>query len=58
MNMDDNNYVDFEEAVPEKKPNRTVIIVASVVLVLCCCCVAGGWALWTFGDQLVNALGM
>jgi len=57
MNMDDNNYVDFEEARPEKKNNRTILIIAGVVVLLCCCCAVGGYALWTWGDQLVQALG-
>lgn len=57
MNMDDNNYVDFEEAKPEKDNKKTIIIVAVAAVVLCCCCavIALGW---TFGDQIVNALGM
>ena len=31
MNMDDNNYVDFEEAQPEKKYNKKTIIIIAVV---------------------------
>jgi len=57
MNMDDNNYVDFEEAKPEKKKNTTIIIIVAAVVVLCCCCAVSGWALWTYGDQLTSALG-
>jgi flagellar basal body-associated protein FliL len=56
--MDDNNYVDFEEAKPEKKNNKTIIIIAVVAVVLCCCCVVGGYALWTYGDQLVQGLNL
>lgn len=55
MNMDENNYVDFEEAQPEKKSNRTLIIVIAVVaVVICCCCIGAGWALWTYGDSFVQ----
>jgi hypothetical protein len=56
MNMEDNNYVDFEEAQPEKKDNKkTIIIIAVVAVVLCCCCavIAAGWQ---FGDQIVQGL--
>jgi hypothetical protein len=58
MNMEDNNYVDFEEAKPEKKSNKTVIIIAVVAVVLCCCCVIGGWVAWSYGDQLVQGLNL
>ena len=57
MNMEDNNYVDFEEAKPEKN-NKTVIIIAGVAVLLCCCCVVGGYLLWTFGDQILQAFGV
>lgn len=56
MNMDDNNYVEFEEAKPEKGNRKTIIIVAAVAVVLCCCCgvlVAG----YYYGDQILQALG-
>ncbi|MFN2144158.1 MAG: hypothetical protein ACK2T7_02345 [Anaerolineales bacterium] len=56
MSMDDNNYVDFEEAKPEKDNKKTIIIVAVVAVVLCCCCalvIAG----WQFGDQILQAVG-
>jgi hypothetical protein len=53
--MEDNNYVDFEEAQPEKK-NRTVIIIAVVAVVLCCCCSLIGYVAWTYGDQIINTI--
>jgi len=56
MNMDDNNYVDFEEAKPEKN-NRTTIIIVAVVAVLLCCCCATLILGWNYGDQIVNSLG-
>jgi len=54
MNMDDNNYVEFEEAKPEKDNKRTVLIVAAALVVLCCCCIAVGYGLWTWGDSIVQ----
>ena len=58
MNMEDNNYVEFEEAQPEKNNSKTVIIVVAVVVLLCCCCVAvgGGAWLWNNGDAMLNGL--
>jgi len=58
MSMDDNNYVDFEEAKPEKDNKKTIIIVAVVAVVLCCCCavIAGGWYLWNNGDSLFQGI--
>lgn len=40
------------------KSNKTIIIVVVVVLVLCCCCLAVGALGWTFGDAIIEALGM
>ncbi len=40
------------------KSNKTLIIVVVVVLVLCCCCLAIGALGWTFGDQIIEALGL
>ena len=56
MNMDDNNYVDFEEAKPEKNNLTTIIIVAVVAVLLCCCC-ATLLLGWNYGDQILNAVG-
>lgn len=59
MNMDDNNYVDFEEAKPEKDNKKTIIIVAVVAVVLCCCCVVAGFGgkwLWDNGDSLISGI--
>ena len=41
----------------DPKSNKTIIIVVVVVLVLCCCCLAIGALGWTFGDQIIEALG-
>lgn len=56
MNMDDNNYVDFEETQPEKDNRTTIIIVAVAAVVLLCCCalIVAGWFL---GDSIIKALG-
>jgi len=57
MNLDDNNYVDFEETKPEKDNRRTIIIVAAVLLVVCCCCIGLGYGLWTWGDAIIEWFG-
>lgn len=59
MNMDENNYVEFEEAKPEKNNKKTILIVAGALVVLCCCCafVAYGMYNW-WGDSIVQALGL
>jgi len=41
-----------------KKNNKTLIIVIAVVVVLCCCCAAFVALGWTFGDQIMNSLGI
>ena len=42
-----------------KKNNNVLIIVIIVLIVLCCCCVvAGGWGAWTFGDAVMEFLGL
>jgi hypothetical protein len=55
MNMDDNNYVNFEETQPEKDNRTTIIIVAVAAVVLLCCCalIVAGWFL---GDSIIQAL--
>ncbi len=40
-----------------KKSNTALIIGIVVVVLLCCCCVVGGLA-WTYGDAIVQSLGM
>lgn len=57
MNMDDNNYVEFEEAKPEKDNRRTIIIIAASVVALCLCCIISGYVFYQFlGDPLVRWL--
>ncbi len=59
MNMDDNDYVEFEEAQPEKNNRKTVLIVAGVLVVLCCCCVLSGYLFYQYlGDPIVQWLGL
>lgn len=40
-----------------KKNNKTLIIVIVALVVICCCCAAIG-GLYSFGDQIMNALGV
>ena len=57
MNMDDNNYIEFEEAKPEKDNRRTILIIAGVVLLVCCCCIVGGYLFYQYlGDPLFEWL--
>ncbi len=44
--------------VEPKKTNKTLIIAVVVVLVLCCCCLVIGGLGWSFGDQIIEALGI
>ncbi len=45
--------------MPEQpRRSNTWIIILVVVLVLCCLCVIGGWAAWTYGDQVIRMLGV
>jgi pSer/pThr/pTyr-binding forkhead associated (FHA) protein len=46
----------YEEAVPEKKSNRTPIIAGCGCLVIVFCLVSA-WLLWTYGDALIASLG-
>ncbi len=50
MNMDDNNFVDFD-AAPPKKSNKTLYIIIGVVAVILCCCCVLGYVGYTYGDQ-------
>ncbi len=44
---------------PAKKNNTTIIIIVVVVLLLLCCCAGAAiWALWTYGDQIMQELGL
>ncbi len=48
-----------EPMTPEApKSNKTLIIAVAVVLVLCCYCVAIVALGWTFGDQIIEGLGL
>jgi len=58
MNMDDNDYVEFEEAKPEKDNRRTILIVAGALVLVCCCCVFLAYGLYNWwGDAIVQWLG-
>ena len=55
MNMDDNNYIEFEEAKPEKDNRRTFLIIGGAILLFCCCCIVGGYLFYQYlGDPLVE----
>lgn len=41
-----------------KNSNRTMIIIGVVVVVLLCCCCIGVGLAWTYGDQVIQALGI
>ena len=58
MNMDENDYVEFEEVKPEKDNRRTILIVAGAIVLVCCCCVfmAYGFYNW-WGDAIIRWLG-
>jgi len=57
MNMDDNNYIEFEEAKPEKDNRKTILIISGVVLVFCCFCIVGGYLFYQYlGDPLIEWL--
>jgi len=44
---------------PVKKNNTTIIIIVVVALLLLCCCAgAAVWALWTYGDLIMEELGL
>jgi hypothetical protein len=40
-----------------KKSTNTWLIVGIVLVVLCCFCLIAGGLLWTYGDQILRALG-
>lgn len=44
---------------PVKKNNTTIIIIVVVALLLLCCCAGVAiWALWTYGDLIMEQLGL
>lgn len=49
-----------ETLTPEtpKNNSKTIIIaVVAALLIVCCCCLAISVLGWTFGDQIIEALG-
>jgi hypothetical protein len=46
----------FEE--PRKRNSTVVVIVVVVLVLLCCCCLAMIWAGWTFGDAILQSMGI
>jgi hypothetical protein len=47
-----------ETPVEAPKSNRNLIIGVVVALVLCCCCAILLGLGWTFGDQIIQSLGL
>ena len=43
---------------PQNNTKKIVLIVVIVLVVLCCCCVVSTGLLYTFGDQLMSAMGV
>ena len=41
-----------------KKTNTTMIIIIVVVVILLCCCCATAGILWSYGDQIIQMLGV
>lgn len=56
--MTNNFDAPIPTGVPPKKKNTTWIIILVVVFVLLLCCCTSVYLLWTFGDQLLAALGV
>jgi hypothetical protein len=59
MNLEENEFIEFDEVEEPKNDNRrTILIVAGAVLLVCCCCVASVYIFYQYlGDPLVNWLG-
>ena len=55
--INDFDVDDFDVEPPEEK-NRLPLIVAGVVIILLCCCCVFLWAGWTYGDLLLENLGL
>ncbi len=55
-----NTPTSYQAPPAPAKKNKTliIIIIIAAVLFLCCCVVAAGYLLWTYGDQILYALGL
>ena len=51
-----NSSYNFEP--PKSNTKKIVLIVVIVLVVLCCCCAISTSLLYTFGDQLMSAMGV
>lgn len=44
---------------PPKNKTQTWLIIIIVLVVLCCCCaLVSGWLAWTYGDAVMEWLGV
>jgi len=58
MNMDDNDYIEFEEAKPEKDNRKIILIIAGAVVLVCCFCAFMTYGLYFWwGDKIVQFFG-
>ena len=51
-------FISIEEPQPTGTSNRTIIIIAVVAVVILCCCCLAFYAAWTYGDLLLDYLGV
>ena len=56
--MTDNFNAPIYTGEPPKKKNTTLIIVLVVLAVLLCCCCTSIYLVWTYGDSILQALGI
>lgn len=49
---------DFQEEAQPADNKRNIILIVAVVVVLLCCCCGIGYALWTYGDTILETLGV
>lgn len=52
------DFISVEEPQPAGSSNRTIIIIAVVVLVVLCCCCLTLYGAWTYGDMILDSLGI
>lgn len=59
MNLTEDNGADFitDQQPPSDNRRKIIIAAAAAVVILCCCC-GFLYAGWTFGDQVIEALGL
>jgi hypothetical protein len=62
MDLSDDFINDFDsndfDPEPSEGKNRTRLIIGAVAIVLLCCCSSFLYAGWTFGDRVLELLGI